>query len=686
MDKEETKRRIEKLKKEINHYRRLYHVEDQEIISQEALDSLKKELFDLELKFPDLVTPDSPTQRIGGEPLKEFVKIKHEKPMLSFNDAFSEEDMRKWIERTENYLRKNDFDKKIPVDEYFCELKIDGLAVELVYEKGILKTGSTRGDGLVGEDITQNLKTIESIPLNIKTRDRGEKKLIVRGEIFITKKEFERINKEQKEKGEKLYANPRNVAAGSVRQLDPKVAASRKLDAFMYDIVTDLGQRRHSEEHEILEKFGFKTNPNNKIVNNLERVFRFRDHWEKSRESLEYEIDGVVVIINNNEIFEKAGFVGKAPRGAVAYKFSPNEATSVVRGIKIQVGRTGILTPVAELEPVSVGGVTISHASLHNFDEIERLGVKIGDTVIVRRAGDVIPKITEVLKNLRTGREKKFKTPQSCPVDGFSVRRDGVFLRCSNSKCGARHREMLRHFVSRSAFDIRGLGGKIIDRFLDEGLISDIADIFTIEEGDIAVLEGFGDKSASNIVEEIKKKKKTSFSKFLLSLGILHVGEETSRLLASFFINNIGVEGGVLTPREIFEGFRKFSREDLEEITDIGPKVSESIYDWFQEKNNFSLVSKLDKVGVTIFLEDSLALDKRLKEKKFVLSGSLESMSRSKAKDFIRSLGGEVKEGVSREIDFLVIGKDPGQKLIRAKNLGIKIINENEFLKLVEKK
>jgi len=684
MNKQEAKQRIEKLKKEIGKYRHAYHVLDKSLISDVALDSLKKELFDLEEKFPDLITSDSPTQRVSGKPLKEFKKVRHETPMLSFNDAFSEQDMHDWLERIENYLGR----KINP--EFYCELKIDGLAIELVYENGIFVQGSTRGDGITGEDVTQNLKTIESIPLTLQTSNLKLKtsRLVVRGEVFLTKKEFERINKEQKKKGMKEYANPRNVAAGSVRQLNPKITAERKLDSFQYDIVTDIGQKTHEEEHKLLKEIDYKTNPNNRLVNSFKEVFEFRDYWAKHRDKLPYEIDGIVVIINNNKIFDDAGVVGKAPRAAIAYKFSPKEAITVVEDIKVQIGRTGALTPVAVLRPVNVGGVMISHASLHNYDEIERLGIKIGDTVIVSRAGDVIPQITKVLKNLRTGKEKEFHPPKLCPVDGSKIIKDGATHRCSNKNCGARMREHLYHFVSRSAFDIRGLGPQIIDRFLDEGLITDAADIFDLKMGDIEVLERFGKKSAENIVDEIEERKKITLPRFLYSLGILHVGEETASLLAQagqfLSLRDISRRETILKPRDVLNAFQKLSVDDLQNIRDIGPAVAESIVGYFKDELNRKLFKKLDKAGVVI--EKQATSDKRqvLEGKTFVLTGSLELMSRDKAKEKIRELGGDVSESVSKSTDYVVAGSEPGSKYKKAKKIGVKVINEHEFIKMLK--
>jgi DNA ligase (NAD+) len=716
MSKDQAKQRIEKLKKEINKYRYEYHVLDRSEISDSALDSLKKELFDLEQEFPDLVTADSPTQRVAGKPLKEFTKVRHTERMTSFNDAFSEEDMRNWFSRLENYLgrsltRVTDGAKR-GVSEgeplFYCELKIDGLAIELEYENGLFTRGSTRGDGLIGEDVTQNLRTVEAIPLRILPEDEAEKNLkklglrpadynlkpkslIVRGEVFLTKKEFAKINKEQEKKGGKAYANPRNVAAGSIRQLDPTITASRHLDSFQYDIVTDLGQTTHEQEHLILAALGFKTNTNNKPTKDISEVFAFRDHWAKHREKLDYEVDGTVVLVNDNKTFETAGIIGKAPRAGIAYKFSPREATTVVEDIKVQVGRTGALTPVAVMRPVNVGGVTITHASLHNSDEIKRLGLKIGDTVIITRAGDVIPQITKVLTDLRTGKEKNFRMPDRCPVDGSPVTREGAIERCSSKMCAAQHRETLYHFVSRAAFNIEGLGPKIIDKFLDEGLISDAADIFTLQKGDIAALERFGEKSAENIVNEIVEKKKVTLPRFLYALGILHVGEETAALLAKNFTFSRGGDGAgkgthtTIPIKNILKTFKELSLEDLQKVPDIGPKVAQSIYGWFRESRNADLLARLEKADVVVeAMPARTAQSTKLAGRSFVITGSLESMSREEAKEKIRALGGDPSESVSKKTDYLVAGSEPGSKYDKAEKLGVKIIGEKEFLEMLK--
>ncbi|MEW5908136.1 MAG: NAD-dependent DNA ligase LigA [Patescibacteria group bacterium] len=678
-EKEKIKERIDRLKKVINYHRYLYHVLDRPKISDSALDSLKKELYELEQKYPKFITPDSPTQRIGGEPLKQFKKVHHETIMLSFNDAFSKEDMKAWLERVENYLKPIS-----PISNFYCEPKIDGLAIELIYKNGILVEGSTRGDGIIGENITQNLKTIEAIPLRIEipnSKSQIPKRLIVRGEVFITKREFERINKEQAKRGEKIFANPRNMAAGSVRQLDPKITASRKLDSFIYDIITDLDQKTHEEEHQLLKTLGFKTNPNNRLLKSLEEVFDFKNHWEKHREKLPYEIDGIVVIINDNKLFEAAGVVGKASRAAIAYKFSPKETTTIVEDIKVQVGRTGVLTPVAILKPANVAGVTVSHATLHNYDQIKRLGLKMGDTVIISRAGDVIPQITKVLKELRSGKEKEFKMPAVCPIDGSKIIKEGAFFKCSNINCGARNREAIKHFVSKGAFDIRGLGDKIIDRFLDEGLISDASDIFSLKEGNVAVLERFGEKSAKNIIDEIEKKKKISLERFIYSLGIIHVGKETANLLAQKIQTLPATRKNI---SGIIRSFHNFSLENLQKIPDIGPNVSQSICDWFHNEQNIKFLKKLDTAGIKIESEKLKVKSSKLKGLSFVLTGVLESMIREEVKEKIRMLGGEVSESVSKKTDFVVAGKEPGSKYERAKKLGVKILNEREFLDLIK--
>jgi len=691
MTRAEAKKRIEKLKKLINYHRYLYHVLDRQEISDAALDSLKHELYKLEQKYPKFITPDSPTQRVAGKPLAGFQKVEHRTPMLSIEDIFSEEELRDW----EDYLKR--LEPGIPL-EYFVELKIDGFAISLLYENGIFKIGSTRGTGKIGEDVSQNLKTIESIPLKLEIHPSGlkpgvkpllenVKKLIekgeveIRGEVYISVKDFERLNQSQVKRSLAPFANPRNLAAGSIRQLDPKLAASRPLKFLAYDIVTDLGQKKHSQEHEILSILGFKTNES-KICQNLDEVVKFWREVIKKREKYPFEIDGVVAMVNDNSLFEKLGVVGKSPRGVRAFKFSPKQATTILEDVKFQVGRTGAVTPVAVLKPVVVSGVKISRATLHNEDEIKRLGVKIGDTVIVGRAGDVIPDVIQALPELRTGKEEEIRFPKICPACGTKlIKSEGeVIWRCPNPKCPARKREYFYHFVSGGAFDIIGLGQKIIDKLLDAGLISDPADLFKLEIGDIihleslprrkpkAFLRGFAEKSAQNLISAIQAKKKITLARFIYSLGIGQVGEETAIDLASHF--------GCLTR------LSNASKEELEKILDIGPEVSESIYNWFRQKRNQKLIDDLLKVGVKILLPEKVS--KKLIGKTFVLTGSLETMTREEAKEKIRQWGGEISESVSKKTDYVLVGKEPGLKYQIAKKLGVKTINEEQFLRMLK--
>lgn len=535
MEKREAKKRIEKLKKVISHHRYLYHVLDKQEISDEALDSLKHELYQLEQQYPEFLTADSPTQRVGGKPLKEFKKVKHRIPMLSIEDIFSEKELTDW----ENYL------KRLAPNEsftYFCEPKIDGFAVTLIYKDGILQTGATRGSGQIGEDVTQNLKTIESIPLQLRiplpegdiSPSGGNKELEVRGEVYMEKKDFKDLNKKLGGK----YANPRNLAAGSIRQLNPEVATQRPLKFLAYDLVTPLGQKKHSKEHQLLRDLGFKSETG-KECKNLGEVLDFWRKTAQKRETLPFQIDGVVVVVDNNKLNQKLGTVGKSPRGIRAFKFSAKQATTKVRDIKVQVGRTGAVTPVAVLEPVKLEGVTISRATLHNEDEIKRLGVKIGDTVIVERAGDVIPAVAKVLKDLRIGKEEDFKFPRKCPVclTPLSKLQGETLWRCPNPHCRARQREFLYHFVSKKAFDIDGLGPKIIDQLINQNLIAQPPDFFELREGDLVPLERFAEKSASNIISAIKKSKEIPLDRFIYALGIRHVGEETALSLAHYFGN-----------------------------------------------------------------------------------------------------------------------------------------------------
>ena len=694
MTKQQARQRIEKLKKVINYHRYLYHVLDRQEISDAALDSLKHELFKLEQEFPEFITLDSPTQRIGGEPLKEFKKVRHEVPMLSIEDIFSEKELQDW----EEYLKRLEPSAKF---EYFAEQKIDGFAITLIYEKNLFITGATRGDGKTGEDVTRNLKTIESIPLELEFREESLKpdvkhlvervkkliengKLEIRGEVYMGKKDFEKFNEELEKKGKKTFANPRNLAAGSIRQLDPKLAASRPLKFLAYDIVTDIGQKTHSQEHQILPFLGFKTDPG-KICKNLSDIVNFWKKIAQKRENLPFQIDGVVISINDNSLFKKLGIVGKSPRGIRAFKFSPKQATTKILDIKIQVGRTGALTPVAVLDPIDVGGVTITRATLHNEDEIKRLGVKLGDTVIVERAGDVIPAVAKVIPELRTGKEKAFYFPKTCPICGAKlVKPEGEAVwRCKNPKCGARKRENLYYFASKKAFNIEGLGPKIIDKLVNGNLISQTPDIFQLKEGDLMSLEGFAEKSTQNLIESIQKSKKIALARFIFSLGIRHVGEETAVALSNY-LSSVSEDGDKMKFHRLgnINKLKTATREELEKIPDVGPEISQSILNWFKEERNLKLIDDLLRIGIKILPPEMI--NRKLGGKTFVLTGRLETMTREEAKEKIRFLGGDVSESISKMTSYLVVGKTPSSKLEKAKKLGIKTINEKEFLTMLK--
>ncbi len=680
MKKEEAKKRIDKLKKLINHHRYLYHVLDKQEVSDEAFDSLKHELYKLEEQFPELITADSPTQRVAGKALKGFEKIRHKTPMLSIEDIFSREELQSW----QNYLRRiteQEF-------EYFLEPKIDGFAVSLIYEKSLLSKAATRGDSRIGEDVTQNIKTIRSIPLKLeiiflknKIKKNIEKKIKnlliknkiieIRGEVYMEKKDFEKLNKKLKEKKEKIFANPRNLAAGSIRQLDPKLAASRPLKFFAYDLVSDLGQKTHYQSHQILLSLGFKTD-SGKTTKSIDGIMKYWQDIEKRRDKFPFQIDGVVVSVNSISTFKKLGVVGKSPRAIRAFKFSPKEATTVIKDIKLQVGRTGAVTPVAVLKPVEIGGVIVSRATLHNEEEIKRLDIRINDTVSITRAGDVIPAVTRVFKELRTREEKKFKMPLICPSCSMKLVRPEkeVVWRCQNENCFARKRKYFYHFISKGAFDVTGLGPKIIDRLIEEKLVSDPADLFSLKEEDIAPLERFAEKSSCNLISAIQSKKSITLERFIYALGIRSVGERTANDLAQYF-------GSV-------EKLEQVSMEKLENIKDIGPVSAKSIYEFFKNKTNLEFIEKLKKIGIKIKLKKIKNKKLKLKKITFVLTGTLESITREGVKGKIRALGGEISESVSSRTNYLVVGKEPGSKLKKAKAIGTKTLTEKEFLKMIK--
>ncbi|OQA52061.1 MAG: DNA ligase [candidate division WS2 bacterium ADurb.Bin280] len=670
MDKEEARRRIEKLRKEIDENRYFYHVLDNPRVSDAVDDSLKHELVNLEQEHPDLITPDSPSQRVGGQPLDKFEKVNHKSPMLSLNDAFSKEELEKWQER----LAKIVGEKNIQESEYYCELKMDGLAVALIYKNGILEKGATRGDGKTGEDVTNNLKTISSIPLKLREVKDFDlpSEIEIRGEVYLPLKDFEKLNQQQQETGQQVYANPRNIAAGSIRQLDPKIAASRNLQFMMYSIATDLNLSKHSQEHDLAKKLGFKTNSNNKICKNLDEVEEYIKNIEKTRESLPYQTDGIVVGINNKKISERLGVVGKAPRGQIAYKFPAQEATTLVKNIIVQVGRTGKLTPVAILEPIFVDGSRISRATLHNDEEINRKDIRIGDTVIIRKAGDVIPEVKEVIERLRNGDEKKFEMPKKCPVCGGSVtKKEGqVDWYCEDPNCSTIIKRKIRHFVSKGAFEVDGLGVKVVDKLFDEGIIKDQADIFKISKDDLTVLEGFAEKKASNIIESIKKSKKISLENFIYALGIRHVG----RQMANDFAKQYGS----------LDRFIEIGEQQIDQMYGVGEEIRESVEGYLGNPQNISLIKRMLQSGVEVEDHQSPVEKNSLGGKSFVISGKLQEMTRDQAHKRIIQNGGVVLNSVSSKTNYLVLGEEPGEKKVKeAEKYGVNTINEREFISMI---
>lgn len=662
----DTIERAEKLRETINHYRYLYHVLDKEEIAPEALDSLKRELSEIEREHPELITPDSPTQRVGGKPLPEFKKITHTVPQWSFNDAFTIEDIKAFGERVKKLAGRS--------PSYTAELKIDGLKVVLTYEKGILQTAATRGDGRVGEDVTQNVRTIESVPLKLEK----PYSVVVEGEIWMPKGVFKKLNKEREKKGEELFANPRNVAAGSIRQLDPNITRARSLDNFVYDLVL-IEERAlpesQEEELKLLKELGFKVNPHFERFNDIEGVIRYWQKWEKRKDKEDYLIDGVVVKVNEKELQDALGYTGKAPRFGIAFKFAAEQVTTVVEDITLQIGRTGVLTPVAILRPVLVAGSTVSRATLHNEDEIKRKDIRIGDTIVLQKAGDVIPEVVKVVEEMRTGKEKAFKFPTHFPLcggDGKIERIPGqAAYRCVEKNSFEQQRRKLEHFVSRGVFDIDGLGKKMVKRFMEEGLISNFDDIFTLKRGDLETLERFGDKSVDNLLNSIEKAREVTLPRFIASLSIPQVGEETARDLANHFDSTAA--------------FSKASEEELQAIEGVGPIVAHAVVEWFKDKENKKLFERLLK-QVRIKKEARAREDSKISGLSFVLTGTMENIGREEAKGMIRQLGGEVKESVSKNTSYVVVGADPGDKFSKAQQLGVKILNEKEFLNLIDRR
>lgn len=658
--------RYDKLKKAVNAYRTAYHVYDREEISQHALDALKRELSELEHDYPELVSPDSPTQRVAGAPLPQFKKVRHPVAQWSFNDAFSEEDIRAFDARVRRLLPGS------ASPAYTLELKIDGLKVVLIYEKGFLKTAATRGDGTVGEDVTHNVRTIESVPLVLER----PVDVVVEGEVWMSERALKEANALRARSGEPLFQNPRNAAAGTLRQLDPRVTAERKLDMFAYDVAqtSEALPATQSEELEYLQGLGFKVNKHFAVAHSVEDILAYWKLWQKKSKSEGYWVDGIVLKVNERALQERLGYTGKAPRFAVAFKFPAEQVTTVVEDIVLQVGRTGVLTPVAHLRPVSVAGSTVSRATLHNEDEIRRLDVRIGDTVILQKAGDVIPDIVRVLTELRPRGTKPYRWPSSAPEcggDGSIERIPGqAAWRCIAKDSFAISRRKLRHFASKGALNIEGLGPSTVDALLEKGLVAHADDFFTLKEGDLLELEGFAEVSAKKLLDSIEKSSKSvPLSRLLVGLSLPHVGEETAILLAQNFkeLDDVAVA----------------TFEELENISGIGPIVAEAIVQWFKDRQNRALITRLKRVLRVVPEKNSAKKYMPLAGKTFVLTGSLESMSRDEAKTKIRALGGDVSSSVSKKTSYVVAGEEAGSKLDRAEELGVEVLSEKEFLKRI---
>jgi len=663
MDKERAKSRVRELQELLNQYNYEYHVLDNPSVSDAEYDRLMQELIQLEEQYPEFKTPDSPSQRVGGEVLESFQKVEHKIPMLSLGNAFNEQDLR-------------DFDRRVRQAvgddvRYTVELKIDGLAVSLRYEKGIFVQGATRGDGTIGEDITENLKTIRSIPLKLKK----DWSIEVRGEAYMPKKSFEKLNEERQKKNEEPFANPRNAAAGSLRQLDPKIAAKRNLDIFVYNIA-DLGETgvtTHSEGLDLLDDLGFKTNKERRTCKNIDEVIQMLDEFIAKRPELPYDIDGLVIKVDSLKQQQELGFTAKSPRWAIAYKFPAEEVVTKLIDIELTVGRTGVLTPTAILEPVRVAGTTVKRASLHNEDLIREKDIKIGDYVVVKKAGDIIPEVVNVLADKRTGQERDFYMPKECPECGSElVRIEGeVALRCLNPKCPAQIREGLIHFVSRNAMNIDGLGERVITQLFNEGLIEDVADLYQLKREELLKLERMGEKSTDNLLRAIEKSKENSLERLLFGLGIRYVGEKAAKTIAEHF--------------ETMEKLQEATKEELTSINEIGEKMADAIVTYFNKDEVKELISELKSLGINMTYKgvkrsDNEGQDSYLSGKTVVLTGKLESMSRNEAKAKIEELGGKVTGSVSSKTDIVIAGEAAGSKLKKAQELNIEVWNEERML------
>src|SRR5580704_9639859 len=664
--------KVEALREKIRHHEYLYYVLDQPEISDADFDKLMRELKDLEAEHPELLTADSPTQRVGGKPREGFVKVRHSSPMLSLDNTYSEEELRDWERRVHELSGRKEVD-------YVCELKLDGMSLALIYEDGKLVRGITRGDGTIGEDVTLNVRTVRSVPLSIakeKLKKAGlPADFEIRGELLMPLAAFKRMNDERESKGLSLFANPRNATAGTVRQLESRVTAERRLDYFSYMLLRD-GRTyfdRHSKTLDALDAAGFKVNRNRKLVHSMEEVWAFIQQWAGKRESLAYEIDGIVVKVDRTALQDELGFTGKAPRWAIAYKYAARAGITKLEDIRVQVGRTGKLTPVAMLAPVLIGGTTVRNATLHNMDEIERLGVKIGDWVQVERGGDVIPKVAKVIDDKdhpRPTNLKEFEMPEKCPVCGTKVvRTEGeVDYRCVNANCPAKLRETILHFASRGVMNIDGMGDALVNQLTERGIVKNVADIYTLTKTDLLSLERMGDKSAQNILNEIENSKKLPLERVIYGLGIRMVGERTAQFLAEHFGS--------------MEALESAGVEELQDVNEVGPRIAESIVEFFREPANRKLVERLRQAELTLSGQKKQRGTK-LAGKTFVLTGTLAHFTRDEARKMIEDAGGKVTGSVSKKTDYVIAGADAGSKLDKAKDLGVAVIDEREMEKIV---
>ncbi len=666
MNPSKAKERITQLREEIRRYNYLYYVKSQPEISDAAYDNLMRELVELEKQFPELLSADSPTQRVGAPPAQEFQTVEHTAPMLSLDSCLTAEEIAAFDKRVKKLLGADNA-------EYVVEPKLDGLSVEVIYENGRFVRGATRGDGYQGEDVSLNLKTIKSIPLVLRKKGVLPRLLAVRGEVMMSLQGFEKLNQQLAQNNKPLFANPRNAASGSMRQLDSSITASRPLDIFFYDILAYEGGAEFKTHWEILHalpEWGLKVNPQLEKCQQIEQAIAFHHQLEKERDTLDYEIDGVVVKLNNLAAREKLGAKSRSPRWAAAYKFAPRQGETIVEDIIVQVGRTGALTPVARLRPVEVGGVTISRATLHNIDYINNLGVKIGDRVKVERAGDVIPAVVEVDKKERSGAQRDFKMPDTCPVCGSGLTKDGAYLKCdAGISCPAQLKESIKHYASKQAMDIDGLGSKIVNKLVDEKIIRSVADLYALTKEQLISLEGFAEKSAQNILQAIAASKQCSLSRFIYALGIKNVGRHLADVLARQFDSIGHLEAATL--------------DGLLQIKEVGPEVAQSVVDFFANQRNRDLIQALLQQGINVAREE-IQTQSVLKGKRFVFTGALTKFSRSQAQSLVESIGGRATSSVSQTTDYVVAGENVGSKLTEAQRLGVKVISEDEFFNLLQ--